>query len=95
MGETKTTNSRKASSCTPTANQEIREVFKSIFEYGVKKKVFKGKQDADKTSLYMWTTVGGAILYSGKNRQYLEEQAGIARDEYLNFCFDKLYRSLT
>jgi AcrR family transcriptional regulator len=94
MGETKTTNSRKTSGGSPTANQEIREVFKSILEYGIKNKTFKGRQDIEKTSLYMWTTIGGAILYSSKNRKYLEEKVGIARDEYLGFCFDRLYRSL-
>jgi AcrR family transcriptional regulator len=95
MGETKSTNSRKASDSVPSASQDIVDVFREIYEYGVKSRVFKGRQDVKKMSLYMWTTVGGAILYSGRNRQYLEEKTGIARDDYLKFCFDKLYQSLT
>jgi AcrR family transcriptional regulator len=94
MGETKSTNSRKTSDSSPPAGQEIREVFKSFFEYGVKKKKFKKSRDADKISLYMWTTIGGAILYSGRNQRYLEEKAGMTKEEYLGFCFDKLYQSL-
>lgn len=94
MGEAKSTNSRKRTGSSPAASQEIREVFKSFFEYGVKKKKFKNSRDADKMSLYMWTTIGGAILYSGRNQKYLEEAAGMTREEYLAFCFDKLYQSL-
>jgi AcrR family transcriptional regulator len=95
MGEAKTTNSRKASGGTPAANQEIRDVFKRILEYGVKCRAFKRSTDTEKTSLYMWTTVGGAILYADRNKTFLEGKAGISREEYLNFCFDKLYQSLT
>jgi AcrR family transcriptional regulator len=94
MGEKRTTNSRKKSQSIPAANQELREVFRDIFEYGVKKKIFRDCQDADQASLYMWSAIGGIILYSDRNKAYLEEKAGITRDEYLQYCFDKLFESL-
>lgn len=92
MGDGKATNSRKAADRKAAGYyQDMSAVFRSFLEEGVRRKLINKNSDIDKLALFMWTSIAGAIRYSGHREHVIRDSLKISKEDYLKFCFEKVY----
>lgn len=95
MGEGKITNSRKPADISSSLiNQDMSNVFRNLLEEGIKRKAVRKDIDIERMSIYMWTSIGGAIRYANRKKNLIKDKLKISKDEYLRYHFKTVFDSV-
>lgn len=65
-----------------------------LLERGMQEGIVRTDLNLHVTVFYLWSGIGQVIIFSYNKQQYLEEELGISRQEYLKQGFDLVIRSI-
>lgn len=75
--------------------EELNQVVICLLKKGMENGIVDKGLNLYVTVSYMWSSIGQAILFSDKKREYIRQQFGILVEEYRRQCFEMILKSIS
>jgi len=75
--------------------EEINDIITKILSLGIDKQFIRNDIELIPTVFFLWSGISGIILMAQKKKKYLELRMGLSLEEYLNYSFMMLLKSIT
>jgi len=74
--------------------EEINDIIAKILQLGIDNQFIRKDIELIPTVFYLWSAISGIILMAERKRKYLELRMGLNLEDYLNYSFKMLLRSI-
>jgi len=74
--------------------EEINDIITKILQLGIDNQFIRKNIQLIPTVFYLWSAISGIILMAERKRKYLELRMGLSLEDYLNYSFKMLLKSL-
>ena len=75
--------------------EEINNIISRVLQFGIDNQFIRKDIELIPTVMYLWSAISGIIIMAQKKNKYLELRMGFNLEEYMNFCFKMLLKSIT
>jgi len=74
--------------------EEINDIIAKILQLGIDNQFIRKDIELIPTVFYLWSAISGIILMAERKRKYLELRMGLSLEDYLNYSFKMLLKSI-
>lgn len=75
--------------------EEINDIITKLLQFGIDHQFIRKDIELIPTVFYLWFGISGIILLAQRKKKYLEIRMGLSLEEYSNYSFKMLLRSIT
>ncbi len=74
--------------------EEINEMIQTLLLSGIENGDLRRDIEIAPTSFSCWGMLGGLIYFSANKKEYIQTTMGLTKDQFLQYGFDMIYRSI-
>lgn len=74
--------------------EENNDMIKSLLEKGIKSGYLKSDIQIFPTALYLWSGISETIRFANEKQEYLKFRMGMEKEEYMQYCFNLILKSI-
>ncbi len=75
--------------------EEINRIIGSLLQRGIDGDFIRTDIEILPTVFYLWSAISGIVSMAGKKKQYFQARMGLNKQDYLDYSFRTLLRSIT